>query len=59
MKKEANNLAVYTEQGEVVIDANDPHYPDARVFVKPDQIVQLIGWLRDAREELEKSTAEG
>jgi len=52
MERRANKLRVYTEDGEIVISCDDEQYPDSRVFVTEEQTVQLIEWLREAREEL-------
>ena len=58
MERKANDLKVYTENGEIVIGWNEEDYPDSRVFVTPDQVVQLIEWLREARDELRGESAE-
>jgi hypothetical protein len=40
------------QNGEIVIAWDEEDYPDNRVFVTADQVVQLIEWLREALDEL-------
>ncbi len=54
MKKSAEQLTVEVVEGLIHIQQRDPmgNHDDC-VVVSPDQVVQLIEWLRDAREQIQ------
>lgn len=53
MKKSVEQLSVEVADGMIVIQQRDPMgNHDETIAITPEQVVQLIEWLRDAREQI-------
>ncbi len=59
MERSANSIAVYIENGEIVIDSGTELDGDMRAFVTADQVDQLVQWLREAQITLQGSKPTG
>jgi hypothetical protein len=55
MKKVSHHVEVAVDGDDILITQSDSGHGEQVVIVNPDQVVQLIEWLRDARDEIRGS----